>query len=237
MKTLFLSLLVTFASLAVKAQKFIINDPNAQIRTVSSFKGIKADTNFDVYITQGDEDAVAVSASSANQRDRIITKVENGILKIGFNGNGWKWTGNQKLKAYVSVRQLEMINADGACDVELMGVIKGEKMSIKMDGASDINGELNVSELEMVLDGASDSRIKGRAGSLSVKLDGASKFNSYGLITDFCEVDAGGASKMEITVNKELTVSADGVSKVDFKGTGVIRNMRSSGNAKVTKKD
>lgn len=237
MKAIIFSMGLLLSGFAVQAQKFIVSDPNAEVRKVGSFKGIKAGSAFDVYITQGDEDAVAVSAANEKIRDRINVRVDNGILKIGFDGQGWSWTGNQKLKAYISVRNLEVISADGACDVELMGVIRSDNLNINMNGASDISGELKVNTLDMKLDGASDSRLKGSASQLAVKMNGASKFKAYDLITDYCEVDADGASKMEVTVNREITVSAGGASKVEFKGSGLIKNMKSSGGASVSKRD
>ena len=44
------------------------------------------------------------------------------------------------------------------------------------------------------------------------------------------------ASDAEITVNKELTVDASGGSDVYYKGSGVIRNVRSSGSSSVKKR-
>ena len=84
MQKLFLSFLVMVFSVAVMAQK-TINDPNAEKRTVSSFHGIEVGTGIELSLTQSNTEDVAVSAAKTEHRDRIITKVENGILKIHYD--------------------------------------------------------------------------------------------------------------------------------------------------------
>ncbi len=76
--TLLLTAIVIYFSAA--AQK-TINDPNAAIRNVASFHAVEVSSGIDLYLTQGNE-AVAVSATSEDARNKIITKVGNGVLKI-----------------------------------------------------------------------------------------------------------------------------------------------------------
>ncbi len=221
-----------------QAQKFVINDRNAEIRSVSSFTGVKISSAIDLYLSQGDENAVAVSASDPGVRARIKTEVKNGVLSIWFDSRGWgDWKGNKNMKAYVSVKTLESLKADGACDVNLMGKIRADKLSVDLDGASDIKGELDCNELNMDVSGASDTRLKGNIGTIAVKISGASSIKGWDLVADFCAVDASGASSMNVVVNKELKVKASGASDINYRGNGVIREMRSSGASSINRKD
>lgn len=72
------------------AQNTIVNDANAQVRTVSSFHAIQVSTGINLILKQGNSDAVAVSGSSAEITSRIKTIVENGKLKIYFDNEGQK---------------------------------------------------------------------------------------------------------------------------------------------------
>ena len=130
-----------------------------------------------------------------------------------------------------------MIKADGACDVELMGRIKSDKLSIDLGGASDISGELECNSLDMDVSGASDTKLKGNAGSISVKLSGASSIKGWDLVSDYVDIDASGASSANVIVNKELKVNASGASDINYRGAGVIREMKSSGASSISKKD
>ena len=54
--------MVMLASGVLFAQK-TINDPNAEARKLSGFHAIRISHAFEVHISQGNEDAVAISAS------------------------------------------------------------------------------------------------------------------------------------------------------------------------------
>lgn len=235
----FLLLLVSAAFvMSVQAQK-TINDPNAEVRNVSGFRAIKVSSAIDLYISQSGSEAVAVSASEEKYRDRIKTEVENGVLKIWFdNGGNWKmWNmGNKKMKAYVSVRELDRLTASGACDVIIDGVLKSNSLSINLSGASDLRGNIDASSLVMDQSGASDANVSGRASSLKIAISGASSFKGFDLQTENCQAKASGASDIRITVTKELNARASGASSIQYKGSGVIRDMHSSGASSVNKR-
>src|SRR5258705_13716254 len=93
-----------------------VNDVNAEKREASNFHGIHLSSAFDVYLSQGTEEAVAVSASETKFRDRIKVNVKDGILYIDYDSEG-KWgSGNHKLKAYISFKQIDKFTVSGACD-------------------------------------------------------------------------------------------------------------------------
>ena len=214
-----------------------VNDPNAEVRQAKDYHGINVSNAFDVYITQGNEEAVAVSAAEVKHRERIKVEVKAGILYIGYDADGkMNWgSGNKKLKAYISFRQIDQLRISGACDVFISGTLKADALSINQSGASDLKGKLDVNKLTVDLSGASDISVTGIATQLSVEASGASDFKGYDLVTDICNAKASGASDVKITVNKELSAQASGASDVRYKGNGVIRDLKSSGSSSVSK--
>lgn len=223
------------------SQNQVINDPNVQVRNVSGFHSIRIGNAIDLYLTQSDNEAVAVSASSPEIRDKIMTVVENGELRIYIDDQSkwWHHINHKKMKAYVSVKTLSRLEAHGASDVYLNGLLKSDELSVNMSGASDLkghNGEIHVSKMDMVLSGASDAIIKGSVGNLTVRASGASDLKGYELTTDNCDADASGASDIMITVNKILTAKASGASGVHYRGDGVINDLKTSGASKVSRK-
>ena len=236
MKKFFLSITILFSGLMGLAQKAVINDPNAEPRSINgSFNSIKISGGIDLYLSQYESESVAVSATSEKFRENIKTVVENNTLKIYYDG-GNNWTGNKKLKAYVSFKTLEMLEATGACDVDVTGVISGPSLNLTMTGASDFKGAVKVNDLSIQLTGASDVRISGTATNLSVQSTGASDVKGYDLITERCTAKASGASDINITVNKELNAHASGASDISYKGTAVLKDKQSSGASSVTKR-
>lgn len=235
MKKVFILAAGLFTGTFLYAQQ--VNDPNAELREARNYHGINVSSAFDVYLTQSNEEAVAVSADEAKHRDRIKVEVKDGILYVGYNSEGKSgWGGgNKKLKAYISFKQINKLTVSGACDVHISGTLKAEELSINQSGASDIKGKLEIGKLTVDLSGASDITVSGTAAQLSIEASGASGFKGYELSADICDARASGASDIKITVNKELSAHASGASDVRYKGNGVIRDLRSSGSSSVSK--
>jgi len=238
MKKIQVMLMVMLVSNVLFAQT--INDANAEPRNLSGFHAVKISNSFTVYISQGNEDAVAISASKAEYREKIITKVENGVLIIRFDDDKkfWKgWNGDkQKLKAYISVKKIDRLDVSGACDVFFEEGISSEELTVRLSGASDLKGRIDSKKLSFNISGASDATISGNAAELSIDASGASDFKGFDMTTNYCTAEASGASSVNITVNKELNAKASGASSVRFKGEGLIRDIKTSGSSNVTRK-
>lgn len=239
MKKLVLILFMMVSGYCLQAQT-TIQDENAEKRTISGFRAIKIFNAFDVYITQGNEEAVAVSASKPEYREKIITSVEKGVLTIRFDDDkkflrGWN-RDRQKLKAYISVKKLEQLTVSGACDVYMEEELDADELIMNFSGASDLKGKINAKMLVVTLSGASNITLSGTAETAKIEASGASDFKGFDLLTSFCDAKASGASSVSITVQKELNASASGASSVHFKGEGLIRNIKTSGASSVTRK-
>jgi hypothetical protein len=238
MKKLLLISLAFAGMLGVSAQD--INDPNAEVREAKNFHAINISNAFDVFLSQGNEEAVAVSASEKKFQDHIKVSVEDGVLKIRFENDDKFWKGlggnKMKLKVYISFKAIDRLTASGACDLVVKGVLKADKLDIALSGASDMKGKLDVQDLAVVLSGASDMQVTGNAMKLKVDANGASDFKSFDLLTDYCEATASGASDIHVTVNKELTAHASGASDINYKGSGMVKDVRSNGASSVSHK-
>ena len=224
----------------VFAQKLVISDPNVVMRKdVKGFHAISVSSAIDLYLSQGGEEVVAVSAEDMIWRDRIKTEVVNGVLKIYVEGRKWIWSGgNKRMRAYVSFTMLDKLTASGASNVYVDGVITGGDLDLSLSGASDFKGAVKLTGLTVRQSGASDLRISGMvAGLTTVELSGASDLKGYELATDQCEAHVSGASDVRITVNRELRAHASGASGVYYKGEALVRESHASGASSVSKKN
>ena len=232
------AILLLLLPAVLMAQKQVINDENAQPRSIGSFHAIKVSNAIDLYLSQSDEEALAVSAVKEEFRDHIKTVVEDGVLKITYDDDSRWFRGNKKLKAYVSFKTLDKLTATGASDVVVNGTLKANNLVISMGGASDlkVNGTLEATSLSITLSGASDATIKGKVGTLKVDANGASDFKGFELVADNGDVEASGASDIKVTVNKELNARASGASDVHYRGDCVIRDLKTSGASSVSRR-
>lgn len=254
--------LIILSCLQIQAQQktALVYDNNAQVRKVPNFNAIKVSSAIDVYLTQSNSNKVAVSATSDEIRDQIITEVEDGVLIIRLGNNGtwfnWKKWGNYKTKAYVSITDIYAISASGACDINIIDKIESPKLRIKLSGASDLKGDINAGELFMDLYGASSSKNKVEAKSIYINAEGASNNELSGSVDDLSVVASGasdvklsnliskgailkasGASNIYVTVTELLKANASGASHINYKGNPMIKESNHTGASNIKNKN
>ncbi len=235
MKHLFLLALISGLATSGFAQ-IVISDANAQKRDVSGFHAIQVSSAIDLTLSQGNEEAVAVSASDTKYLSNIHTEVKDGVLRIWYENVGRHISfGSKKLRAYVSVKSLDRLDASGASDVTINGNIHSNQLELRLSGASDFKGAVETGSLRVSISGASDAMVRGTAGSVTIDASGASDFKGFDLVSQTCDLNASGASDIKITCDKELNATASGASDVHIRGQGVIRKMHNSGASSIKK--
>jgi len=162
-----------------------ISDPNAQVRTVKEFHAIHVGNAFDVYLSQGTEDKVVVSAKEQKDVESIIVEVKNGVLWVNYDHKKW-YKGNRKLKAYISFKEINELVISGACDVDISGTLTAkDDLKIDLSGASDLTGKIEVGKaLSFELSGASDAKMTGKATNIVIDASGASSFKGFDFAVD-----------------------------------------------------
>lgn len=236
MKYFLLALTVLFTGISAHSQT--VHDANAEVRNVTGFKGVSVSSAIDLYISQGNTEAVAVSARDKDVRDRIKTEVKDGILHISFDGKAWKnWNmGDQKMKAYVTIREISKLEASGAADVKVSGTLRSPNLKLTLSGASDFEGVVEADNIQIRGSGASDIKISGKADKAQIEMSGASDFKGYDFTIEYCKAEISGAGDMQMTVNKELDAQASGASSIRYKGDAVVKRVESSGASSIKKK-
>jgi hypothetical protein len=250
---LFACLLIAF-TVQAQTKMGVIYDENVQVRKLPSFTSIRVSSAIELFISQSNKTEVAVSASSDEYRNRIITEVDGGTLIIRMADNRWwKWGNeNYRIKAYVSVKDLYAITGSGATNIKIVNSLSAEKLKINLSGASDMKGDIKAGTLLADLSGASSFKGTVQANALSVAGSGACDFEASGsgddLIVDVsgassvkmydyfvkgASVDASGASSVKVNVSGMLKVHAIGASSIDYKGSATIKDMHSSGASSV----
>ena len=126
MKKIVFALIASIICSAIFAQQ--INDPNAEIREAKNFHAIKVSHTFEVFLTQSNDESLAVSARDKKFVDQIKTEVKDGELHIwhdGGNIHNWN-TAKMRLKVYISFKQLDKLNVSHGCHVYAEGNWKDE---------------------------------------------------------------------------------------------------------------
>lgn len=233
-----IALLIVLFAVKAGAQN-LVYDANAEVRKVEAFNGVSAGGGITVYISQGKEQAVAVSAEDEKNVSKIKTEVKDGVLKIYIDAamwNNWSW-GNKKIKAYVTVTELNKLELSGGSIGKIIDELSVSKLDLECHGGSIVNGKINASDLSLDLTGGSIATISGAFANADIEASGGSIVKDFDAAADICKIDASGGSVINFTVNKELTADATGGSIISYKGTGIIKSVDTSGGSIIKKKE
>jgi len=230
------SLFIVLAlSTSLSAQK-TINDPNAQVRSVSGYHGVAVSGSIELFLTQGSEESVVISADDTKMRDKVITEVDDGILRIYLERNKNKiqidWPNQKKIRAYVSVKDIDYLSSSGSGKLHIEGNIKADKLKVDISGSGNLEGAVTTKDFSLGISGSADADLSGTSEKSDFHISGSGNIKSYDFSTEYCNASISGSGNVRITVTKELSAHISGSGNVFIKGDGLIRDYSASGSGK-----
>ncbi len=227
MKKIFI-LLLTISALKGFAQQTVITADNVEKRTLSgSFTAIKVSNGIELFITQGGEESVAVSASDEKYLEKFKTVVENGTLKIYMEKSDFNWvnTGRRKLKAFVSFKVLEKLHASSGAEVQAKSVLKLPYLEMDFSSGASFTGRVETDALTVEQNSGAEITLTGSAEKATLSLNSGATFSGYDFATAYCDAKATSGAGIRITVNKEINAKANSGGGIKFKGSGGIKDL------------
>lgn len=223
-----LSFLISIVTLTASAQDKTFADANAQKRTLSgNFTAISVSDGVDLYLMQGNEESVAVSASEEKYMERFKTEVVDGILKIYYDYKGINWAANEKrrLKAWVSFKTLEKLHASGGAEVDMQGNLDAGSLSMKFTSGSSFEGKITAKALTIEQNSGSAITLAGSTANFKIDVSSGAVFKGYDLVVDYCDAKASSGGGVRVTINKELNAKANSGGGIKYKGAAVIKDL------------
>ncbi len=239
MKKFFAGIAAILFVMGVQSQGVNYNDPNAEVRSITGFTGVTVSNGIELVLAQGSSEAVAVSASSPEYRDRIKTEVKEGILKIYFDAGPGKMSWNNKkkirLKAYVSAITIKALSVSSGATMDIQGSVKADDMMLDFSSGGQFKGEVNARMMKVYQGSGAEAKLSGSAQDLNISVNSGAHFNGYNFAVNKCNARVSSGGSVEITVKSELDAKASSGGSVIYKGSCAVKKTTSSGGAVVNK--
>ena len=206
--TLILSGIIAVLTLNLEAQV-------TQQRQLGEFTGIQQETFADVYISPGDKTTVMVKADE-DVIDRLITKVEDGVLKISSKGN---FRMVKVFEVHVTMSKLDMIKNTGSGDIKCFDGLPGNDVFISISGSGDLDADLLAKNLKLNVNGSGDVDLSGVKGDLNVSVSGSGDLEVEELQLENCTMSLSGSGDAELNGSAvSLTVVQNGSGDLNARG-------------------
>lgn len=248
-------LIIALASLALVQEVAFAGSrtSNLTFDALEDFTGIVIDAPYDVYITQDGRTGVRIECDGKLEQ-YVDVSVSGGILYIGIkdmniknleryvNRNGYK------LSAYVSVDELDRLEASGVSKVyadegldvdeldisissvsKFEGKIDGRVLNLKLDGVSRFSCRADFGSIDARIAGASKCGLEGQTDGIIADISGASVLDAHSLGCSDAKIYVSGASKAEVRPSKTISFSVSGASSLKYPDGVDIESMSVTG--------
>jgi hypothetical protein len=223
MKKLLTGIALCFCTIAFAQTK--------QQRTVGDFTAVSGATGIHVELTQGNENAVWVSASDDKYLPNIKTVVENGMLKIYYD-NTEKLTEknkNWKLNVFVTYKSINKISGSSGSMITAKNTVNGSDLSLDISSGAEFSGELKVTGLKVDLSSGAMSKVTGSAVDVKAEVSSGGILTGSDLSTETCKASASTGGIIKIGVSKKLDAHASTGGAVNYKGSPEVEKSTSLG--------
>ncbi|WP_336965472.1 DUF4252 domain-containing protein [Chryseobacterium contaminans] len=207
---------------------------NGEARNVGDFSGIQVSTGVNVIFKQEKPTSVKVIADS-DKLEYIITKVENGVLKIYIDNKGVRNLRFKNLSVNVSSPRMESIDVSSGSNLTIVNSIQEKNMKIDASSGSNITGDFKVSNAATIsVSSGSNIRAGITAGNIGIKSSSGSNMSLSGKAdSGTIDISSGALCKAdelkftsletEATSGGNLTVNVSDKLKVRASSGGTVR--------------
>jgi len=138
-----------------------------------NFYGIILNGNANVYLTQGEENAIRVEGNAANT-DEVTTSVSNGALVINAGML-------RNVNVYITMSDINLLQVNGAGAIRALSTLNTDMLVMKVTGSGTIAADVRALSVGMIINGGGKIYAGGITGDSFVKVKGNGQVISMNL--------------------------------------------------------
>ncbi|WP_201977553.1 head GIN domain-containing protein [Hymenobacter rubidus] len=205
-----------------------------EVRSVATFRTLKASDGILVTLTSGTAQRVEASAETAEFLSRIKTEVSEGVLKVSFDhklNEAWsKDNRPRNLRVTIVAAPLTGIEASSGARVDVknaysVGDCKLEASSGGVISAPDFTGK----SVDASVSSGGVATLGGKVQSLSVHASSGGVFKGQDVQAATCDANASSGGTIAVAVEDKLNANASSGGDVRYAGSPQLTKHTSSG--------
>lgn len=189
------------------------------------FTSVEVNIPAEVNIEYAEEYSIYVTGPYEMRNELDIYKRGN-TLKIDMDNNDlfdiFDKYDVSDLVINIKTPELDEVEANGASKVYL-SAIKERVLKLDANGASSIEGDIEVDDLSIDLNGSARASLKGKATKANIEVSGAASLKASELKINSCTIEGSGAANAHITIIDFLDADASGASNIKYKGGNSVK--------------
>ena len=205
-----------------------------ELRDLKKFNKVKVGQAITVHLKQGSEERVEVEVKGASL-EAVVTEVSaDNTLTIKMNQGNFR---NVSAKVYVTFTSLEGIFASSASEVHADGMIKSDRLEIKVSSAAEVDVAIDAKKLTASISSSGDLNISGKVEEMDFSTSSAGEIDAYDLSAEQVTAKCSSGSEAKVNVSKGLDAKASSGASIRYKGNPARMEVNSSSGGSVKKID
>ena len=193
---------------------------NSKSYSLEDIRGINVNGSMDVVLNQGSPQSVKMTAQQ-NILEMIEITVNDGIAYVESQKC---YDTNKENVLEITIPRLEELSLQGSGDIEGNGKFMVTELEIELNGAGNIQMDVDAAMVSADLSGAGNIVLSGESKELLVDLNGAGDVDASRLECEVAEADLNGAGDIDLYVTDELDASVSGAGDIRYKGKPDVKS-------------
>lgn len=214
---------------------------NGESRNVGEFSGIQVSTGVNLVFKQESPTNVKVIAD-ADKLQYIVTRVDNGVLRVYVDNKGEKNMKFKNISVNVSSPRMDNIKVSSGATFTTINSVKENNLTIDASSGSVVKGKFNISNntnveassgtnvkvevnsKNLVFKGSSgsDTSLEGQAGTATFDVSSGAVFKGEAFRTNQAEAEATSGASVSVNVSDKLKAKASSGGLIKYKGNPEI---------------
>ena len=228
-----------FAILTLACTTGLLTNAKAQTttRAVSDYNGIECNGPFNVTIKIDGTESLTLDIDAAVEKE-VVTKVEDGILKVELKD--W-WKNHRDIKranVYISAKSLSYLGSSGSGNAVLAaGSITGQHAKIAVSGSGNLKSAVKAETLQISVSGSGNAVLEGSGNAADIRVSGSGEINAKQLRVQTVEASISGSGSVDIVADEAVSARISGSGSLNYSGNAKIVSDKHSGSGRISKND
>ena len=198
-----------------------------------SYNAIEVSRGIDVFLTQSSTPKITVQADE-NIQELIITKIENGTLKIYIDKSSHHVASK---KVMVDFDSIESISASSGSYVVSTNTLKIPNIDVNTSSGSQMKLTLDTQQITSRSSSGSNLTLEGNSKNFAGNSSSGSQLDASKLSSDYCETKASSGSDLSVNCNEEFIANASSGAHIENHEFSIKTTVKSSSGGHVNTKN
>lgn len=201
-----------------------------EVREVAAFSRVRSNSELDVRVVQGPEQALSVSLDS-NLIDLVGTHVSNDTLYIETREDIGGMVHGPHVQ--ITLPALTAAKLAGSGSMTLTFDEPELPLDLYLSGSGSMRFEGKAAGVGAFLSGSGDIRLAGEASDAQLGLSGSGSIDARHLTTESTDIDLSGSGDVSAHAQSSVRVALSGSGNIDIYGGAVVEAYDTSGSGEI----